>query len=471
MEMKKLTEENLTRPPEEVFDILSKLGQGSYGSVFKAKHKDNNNIFAIKQVPVPGSDLQEVIKEISIMEQCDSPFVVKYFGSYFKNTEIWIVMEYCGVGSVLDIMKLRALHWRLPRGQVKSLTEPEIATILMGTLKGLEYLHLRKKIHRDIKAGNILLTECGQAKLGDFGVAGQLTDTLAKRNTLIGTPYWMAPEITQEIGYNCAADIWSLGITALEMAEGKAPYADINPMRFIFMIHMKPPPTFSQPDKWSETLIDFVSRCLVKNPESRATAPELLEHEFIKKSHTPDSLSTLIEETQAAKEELLKEPFFYAHGFSTLNNGVGSSSTSNGEGTLIENQALALKNSSGGEKKIPTLESGLGTMVINENDSTLKPEFLDLYDAKEAERKLKNGSAASNGTHSSNDSANCQNPRDPRLQPIPEGEATLYQNREKLANLEQDMEREIEELRRRFNFKLKPIVDQINALRKCQQNF
>ena len=493
MEMKKLTEENLTRPPEEVFDILSKLGQGSYGSVFKAKHKDNNNIFAIKQVPVPGSDLQEVIKEISIMEQCDSPFVVKYFGSYFKNTEIWIVMEYCGVGSVLDIMKLRALHWRLPRGQVKSLTEPEIATILMGTLKGLEYLHLRKKIHRDIKAGNILLTECGQAKLGDFGVAGQLTDTLAKRNTLIGTPYWMAPEITQEIGYNCAADIWSLGITALEMAEGKAPYADINPMRFIFMIHMKPPPTFSQPDKWSETLIDFVSRCLVKNPESRATAPELLEHEFIKKSHTPDSLSTLIEETQAAKEELLKEPFFYAHGFSTLNNGVGSSSTSNGEGTLIENQALALKNSSGGEKKIPTLESGLGTMVINENDSTLKPEFLDLYDAKEAERKLKNGSAASNGTHSSNDSANCQNPRDPRLQSIPEGEATLYQNvgvtmdaksiqvqqgeyieykkREKLANLEQDMEREIEELRRRFNFKLKPIVDQINALRKCQQNF
>ena len=153
-----------------------------------------------------------------------------------------------------------------------------------------------------------------------------------------------------------------------------------------------------------------------------------------------------------------------------------------------------MKNSSGekSEKKIPTLESGLGTMVINENDSTLRPEWLDLYEAKEAERKLKNGSAACS-THSSNNSVNCQNPRDPRLQPIPEGEATLYQNvgvtmdaqsiqvqqgeyieykkREKLANLEQDMEREIEELRRRFNFKLKPIVDQINALRKCQQNF
>ena len=199
--IKKLTEEDLARTTEEVFDILSKLGQGSYGSVFKAKHKVRNDVFAIKQIPLgAGTDLQEIINEISIMEQCDSPYVVKYYGSYFKNTEIWIVMEYCGVGSVLDIMKLRGLHWRLPKGQAKVLNEQEIAIILLGTLKGLEYLHLRKKIHRDIKAGNILLTENGHAKLGDFGVAGQLTDTLAKRYTGIGTPYWMAPEISQEIG-------------------------------------------------------------------------------------------------------------------------------------------------------------------------------------------------------------------------------------------------------------------------------
>ncbi|KAL8181863.1 UNVERIFIED_CONTAM: Serine/threonine-protein kinase 3 [Gekko kuhli] len=219
--LKKLSEDSLTKQPEEVFDVLEKLGEGSYGSVFKAIHKESGQVVAIKQVPVE-SDLQEIIKEISIMQQCDSPYVVKYYGSYFKNTDLWIVMEYCGAGSVSDIIRLRN----------KTLTEDEIATILKSTLKGLEYLHFMRKIHRDIKAGNILLNTEGHAKLADFGVAGQLTDTMAKRNTVIGTPFWMAPEVIQEIGYNCVADIWSLGITSIEMAEGKPPYADIHPMRF-----------------------------------------------------------------------------------------------------------------------------------------------------------------------------------------------------------------------------------------------
>jgi serine/threonine kinase 3 len=153
-------------------------------------------------------------------------------------------MEYCGAGSVLDIMKLRGIYHGLPRGEVLTMSEEEIATILSDTLKGLEYLHLRKKIHRDIKAGNILLNSEGHAKLADFGVAGQLTDTMAKRNTVIGTPFWMAPEVIQEIGYDCVADIWSLGITSIEMAEGKAPYGEIHPMRAIFMIPSKPPPSF-----------------------------------------------------------------------------------------------------------------------------------------------------------------------------------------------------------------------------------
>lgn len=178
-ELKKLSEESLTRQPEEVFDTICKLGEGSYGSVYKALHKESGQVLAIKQVPVD-TDLQEIIKEISIMQQCDSPYVVKYYGSYFKNTDLWIVMEYCGAGSVSDIMRLRK----------KALTEDEIATILSDTLKGLEYLHLRRKIHRDIKAGNILLNSEGHAKLADFGVAGQLTDTMAKRNTVIGKCYF-----------------------------------------------------------------------------------------------------------------------------------------------------------------------------------------------------------------------------------------------------------------------------------------
>eukprot|EP00069_Balaena_mysticetus_P014810 bmy_08778T0 len=238
----------------------------SYGSVYKAIHKETGQIVAIKQVPVE-SDLQEIIKEISIMQQCDSPHVVKYYGSYFKNTDLWIVMEYCGAGSVSDIIRLRN----------KTLTEDEIATILQSTLKGLEYLHFMRKIHRDIKAGNILLNTEGHAKLADFGVAGQLTDTMAKRNTVIGTPFWMAPEVIQEIGYNCVADIWSLGITAIEMAEGKPPYADIHPMRAIFMIPTNPPPTFRKPELWSDSFMDFVKQCLIKSPEQRATATQLLQ--------------------------------------------------------------------------------------------------------------------------------------------------------------------------------------------------
>uniref|UniRef100_A0A915IPG8 non-specific serine/threonine protein kinase n=1 Tax=Romanomermis culicivorax TaxID=13658 RepID=A0A915IPG8_ROMCU len=159
----KLDQETLNKQPEEVFSIISKLGEGSYGSVFKALHKQSGHLLAIKQVPVD-TDLQEIIKEISIMQQCDSPFVVKYYGSYFKNSDLWIVMEYCGAGSVSDIMRLRK----------KTMKEIEIAVVLRDTLLGLQYLHNRRKIHRDVKAGNILLNTEGHAKLADFGVAGQL---------------------------------------------------------------------------------------------------------------------------------------------------------------------------------------------------------------------------------------------------------------------------------------------------------
>lgn len=291
-ELKKLSEESLLQPPEKVFDIICKLGEGSYGSVYKALHKESSSIVAIKLVPVE-SDLHDIIKEISIMQQCDSPYVVRYYGSYFKLYDLWICMEYCGAGSVSDIMRLRK----------KTLTEDEISTILSDTLKGLVYLHLRRKIHRDIKAGNILLNTEGYAKLADFGVAGQLTDTMAKRNTVIGTPFWMAPEVIEEIGYDCVADIWSLGITALEMAEGKPPYGDIHPMRAIFMIPQKPPPSFREPDRWSTEFIDFVSLCLVKNPEERATASDLLEHEFIRNAKHRSILKPMIEETCAIREQ------------------------------------------------------------------------------------------------------------------------------------------------------------------------
>ncbi|XP_053937259.1 serine/threonine-protein kinase 4 isoform X5 [Cuculus canorus] len=404
-QLKKLDEDSLTKQPEEVFDVLEKLGEGSYGSVFKAIHKETGQVVAIKQVPVE-SDLQEIIKEISIMQQCDSPHVVKYYGSYFKNTDLWIVMEYCGAGSVSDIIRLRN----------KTLTEEEIATIVQSTLKGLEYLHFMRKIHRDIKAGNILLNTEGHAKLADFGVAGQLTDTMAKRNTVIGTPFWMAPEVIQEIGYNCVADIWSLGITAIEMAEGKPPYADIHPMRAIFMIPTNPPPTFRKPELWSDKFMDFVKQCLVKSPEQRATATQLLQvclflwecklqsrlaaHPFVKSAKGVSILRDLINEAmdiklkrqEAQQRELDQEdeensnlPYrnFLLH---KSHRQKPEEEDETDSGTMVRASGdetgtiRAVNTMSGGANTMiehgGTLESQLGTMVINteeeEEEGTMK---------------------------------------------------------------------------------------------------
>uniref|UniRef100_A0AAR2JIR2 non-specific serine/threonine protein kinase n=1 Tax=Pygocentrus nattereri TaxID=42514 RepID=A0AAR2JIR2_PYGNA len=463
----KLSEDSLTKQPEEVFDVLEKLGEGSYGSVFKAHHKETGEIVAIKQVPVE-SDLQEIIKEISIMQQCNSPHVVRYYGSYFKNSDLWIVMEYCGAGSVSDIIRQRN----------KTLGEDEIAAILQSTLKGLEYLHFMRKIHRDIKAGNILLNSEGQAKLADFGVAGQLTDTMAKRNTVIGTPFWMAPEVIQEIGYNCVADIWSLGITAIEMAEGKPPYADIHPMRAIFMIPTNPPPTFRNPEQWSEPFREFVSQCLVKSPESRATATQLLQHPFIKNSKSNSVLRALITEAMDLKlkkqeaqqreqdaedeensdDDEVDQGTMVRAGASDLGTVRAAGSLGSSSGTMIEHDG--------------TMESQLGTMVINSDDEEedagtmkrdeetvqpAKPSFLEYFEQKEKE------------ANKNSDNDNRKLPAEADMEVIRSW--SVEELRRRLASLDPQMEQEIEEIRQRYQAKRQPILDAIEAKKRRQQNF
>ncbi|CAH1103838.1 unnamed protein product [Psylliodes chrysocephalus] len=506
-ELTKLSEESLTRQPEEVFDIICKLGEGSYGSVYKAFHKESGQVLAIKQVPVD-TDLQEIIKEISIMQQCDSTYVVKYYGSYFKNTDLWIVMEYCGAGSVSDIMRLRK----------KTLDEDEIATILCDTLKGLEYLHLRRKIHRDIKAGNILLNSEGHAKLADFGVAGQLTDTMAKRNTLIGTPFWMAPEVIQEIGYDCVADIWSLGITALEMAEGKPPYGDIHPMRAIFMIPTKPPPSFREPDKWSAEFIDFVSGCLVKNPEERASASDLLNHEFIKNAKPPTILNIMIQEAHEIRENKIKN-LNSAKNLQGLKKNTNEGSEEDvglanqtmisfaDEATLVPNKGGTLVPMSPSGTLVE-LESQLGTMVINSDidDQTMKrhytsstqgekyrPMFLDHFDKNEAEIKQGNSSPLTLETAlSAKDQQNYNNfhiseqqqsSQSVQVQPLEYHQIFNYGDfeflkylsfeelQQRMNTLDSYMEREIDELRKRYQVKGQPILDAMDTKRKRSQNF
>nr|AFY97674.1 hpo protein [Macrostomum lignano] len=507
----KLDEASLAKPPDEVFSIVSKLGKGSYGSVYKAEHMATGHTLAIKKVPVD-TDLQEIIKEISIMQQCDSPYIVKYYGSYFKDADLWIIMEYCGAGSVSDIMRLRG----------KTLSEMEIATVLAYTLKGLEYLHQRRKIHRDIKAGNILLNSQGQAKLADFGVAGQLTDTMAKRNTVIGTPYWMAPEVIQEIGYNYSADIWSLGITAIEMADGKPPYGDIHPMRALFMIPTKPPPSFRNPNKWSQEFIDFVSQCLIKNPADRPSSERLLQHEFIKAAAgAPDLvLRDMVREAEELRSAKLKDgrpaddsensdeeagTMKEAAGNSaaaaagagdsaTLVTSSGGSTRGGGTSTLTGSSTMSSSHTMIVNSDEDSLaESVSGTMVIvesdeegeDDNEGTMRvnrtatggkgggsrPDYLAYFDRQDG------GSPQQQQQQPVSKQSPVQQAFQPYRRAFEDGNldfvaALTYEElQSRLASLDVDMEKEIENLHIRYKLKRQPILEAIDEKKRRQQQF
>ncbi|XP_065438244.1 serine/threonine-protein kinase 3 isoform X6 [Chrysemys picta bellii] len=380
-------------------------------------------------------------------------------------------------------------------GSTEKLTEDEIATILKSTLKGLEYLHFMRKIHRDIKAGNILLNTEGHAKLADFGVAGQLTDTMAKRNTVIGTPFWMAPEVIQEIGYNCVADIWSLGITSIEMAEGKPPYADIHPMRAIFMIPTNPPPTFRKPELWSDEFTDFVKKCLVKNPEQRATATQLLQHTFIKNAKPVSILRDLITEAMEIKakrheeqqreleeeEENSEEDELDSHTMVKTNS--ESAGTMRATSTMSESAQTMIEHNS------TMLESDLGTMVINsddddddeEEDGTMKrnatspqvqrPSFMDYFDKQDSKNKSHENCNQNmpEPYHISKYPDNWKVPQDGDFDFLKN--LSLEELQMRLTALDPMMEREIEELRQRYTAKRQPILDAMDAKKRRQQNF
>ncbi|XP_038935794.1 serine/threonine-protein kinase 3 isoform X5 [Rattus norvegicus] len=411
--LKKLSEDSLTKQPEEVFDVLEKLGEGSYGSVFKAIHKESGQVVAIKQVPVE-SDLQEIIKEISIMQQCDSPYVVKYYGSYFKNTDLWIVMEYCGAGSVSDIIRLR----------------------------------------------------------------------------------------------NKTA---------------------------IFMIPTNPPPTFRKPELWSDDFTDFVKKCLVKSPEQRATATQLLQHPFIKNAKPVSILRELITEGMEIKakrheeqqreledeEENSDEDELDSHTMvKTSSEGVGTmratSTMSEGAQTMIEHNSTML-------------ESDLGTMVINsedeeEEDGTMKrnatspqvqrPSFMDYFDKQDFKNKshencdqsMREPCPMSNNVFPDNwrvpqdgdfdfiedlrlavkakvmpkPPANGTELLTHSLPPLPSSNPkphkrlknlSLEELQMRLKALDPMMEREIEELHQRYSAKRQPILDAMDAKKRRQQNF
>ncbi|NXY52510.1 STK10 kinase, partial [Callaeas wilsoni] len=289
--------------PGEVWEVVGELGDGAFGKVYKAKNKETGALAAAKVIETKSEDeLEDYMVEIEILATCDHPHIVKLLGAFYWDGKLWIMIEFCPGGAV------DATMLELDRG----LTEPQIQVICRQMLEALHYLHSKMIIHRDLKAGNVLLTQDGDIKLADFGVSAKNTKTLQKRDSFIGTPYWMAPEVVmcetmKDTPYDYKADIWSLGITLIEMAQIEPPHHELNPMRVLLKIAKSDPPTLSCPSKWSLEFRDFLKKALDKNPETRPSAAQLLEHPFVSKVTSNRALRELVAEAKAEVMEEIEE--------------------------------------------------------------------------------------------------------------------------------------------------------------------
>ncbi|THH02373.1 hypothetical protein EW026_g489 [Hermanssonia centrifuga] len=270
--------------PRQLYSKIRKVGQGASGHVYVAKTLATGKKVAIKEMDLSNQPRKElIVNEILVMKESQHPNIVNFLESYLiRNNDLWVVMEYMEGGALTDIIENNTLE------------EDQIASISFETCKGLGHLHSQSIIHRDIKSDNVLLDAHGHVKITDFGFCAKLTDQKSKRATMVGTPYWMAPEVVKQKEYGAKVDIWSLGIMAIEMIENEPPYLDEEPLKALYLIATNGTPTLKKPEALSKELKGFLSVCLCVDVKSRATAAELLEHEFLKKSCALSGLAPLL---------------------------------------------------------------------------------------------------------------------------------------------------------------------------------
>ncbi|XP_018552344.1 STE20-like serine/threonine-protein kinase isoform X3 [Lates calcarifer] len=289
--------------PEEIWEIIGELGDGAFGKVYKAQNKQNGTLAAAKVIDTKTEDeLEDYMVEIDILASCNHHHIVKLLDAFYFEGKLWILIEFCAGGAVDAIM----LELERP------LTEPQIRVVCKQTLEALSYLHENKVIHRDLKAGNILLSLDGDVKLADFGVSAKNTKTLQRRDSFIGTPYWMAPEVvmcetSKDRPYDYKADIWSLGVTLIELAQIEPPNHEMNPMRVLLKIAKSEPPTLMHPSRWSPEFNDFLRKALDKNVDNRWGSVQLLQHPFVTSVTNSRPLRELIAEAKAEVTEEIED--------------------------------------------------------------------------------------------------------------------------------------------------------------------
>uniref|UniRef100_A0A8D2DA53 non-specific serine/threonine protein kinase n=1 Tax=Sciurus vulgaris TaxID=55149 RepID=A0A8D2DA53_SCIVU len=418
--------------PEKLFTDLREIGHGSFGAVYFARDVRTNEVVAIKKMSYSGKQStekwQDIIKEVKFLQRIKHPNSIEYKGCYLREHTAWLVMEYC-LGSASDLLEVHK----------KPLQEVEIAAITHGALQGLAYLHSHTMIHRDIKAGNILLTEPGQVKLADFGSASMASPA----NSFVGTPYWMAPEVIlamDEGQYDGKVDVWSLGITCIELAERKPPLFNMNAMSALYHIAQNESPTL-QSNEWSDYFRNFVDSCLQKIPQDRPTSEELLKHMFVLRERPETVLIDLIQRTKDAVRELdnlqyrkMKKLLFQeAHNGPTVeaqeeeeeqDHGVGRTGTVNSVGSnqSIPSMSISASSQSSSVNSLPDASDDKSELDMMEGDHTVMSNSSVIHLKPEEENYREEGDPRTRAS-------------DPQSPPQVSRHKSHYRNREHFATI------------------------------------